>query len=118
MCTSTAWDHAKIITRTTQIKTRARLHCTEEMFRETNIHGDISFSSTLLLLSHRSLVNCITVSYFPEVLVTWAFLKIKTERRGRVVNTPASYSSGPVFDSRSRRQAILIEVFRGFPQSL
>jgi hypothetical protein len=32
--------------------------------------------------------------------------------------TPTSYSGGPGFDSRLRRPAILIEVFRGFPQSL
>jgi hypothetical protein len=42
----------------------------------------------------------------------------RTKRRGRVVNTPTSYSGGPGFDYRSRRPAILIEVFRGFPQSL
>jgi hypothetical protein len=34
-----------------------------------------------------------------------------TERRGRVVNSPASYSGGPGFKSRSRQPAILIEVF-------
>jgi hypothetical protein len=42
----------------------------------------------------------------------------ETERRGRVVNIPISYSGGPTFDYRPRRQAILTEVFRGFPQSL
>jgi hypothetical protein len=35
-----------------------------------------------------------------------------------VVNTPASYSVSPGFKSLPRRLAILIEVFRGFPQSL
>jgi hypothetical protein len=40
------------------------------------------------------------------------------ERRGRAVNTPTSYSGGPAFDSRSRGPAILIQGFRGFPQSL
>jgi hypothetical protein len=34
-----------------------------------------------------------------------------TERRGQVVNTPASYSGGPRFKSRSRRPAIPTEVF-------
>jgi hypothetical protein len=34
-----------------------------------------------------------------------------TERRGRVVNTPASYSGRPGFESRLQRTAILIEVF-------
>jgi hypothetical protein len=34
-----------------------------------------------------------------------------TEHRGRVVNTPASYSGGPEFKSRPKG-------FRGFPQSL
>jgi hypothetical protein len=41
-----------------------------------------------------------------------------TERRGRVVDIPAPYSGGLRFKSRTRQQAILIEVFRGFPQSL
>jgi hypothetical protein len=41
-----------------------------------------------------------------------------TERRGWVVNTPASYSEGPSFKIRPRRLAMLIEVFRGFTQSL
>jgi hypothetical protein len=41
-----------------------------------------------------------------------------TERRSRVVNTPASYSRDPGFKSLLRRPAILIEVVRGFPQSL
>jgi hypothetical protein len=41
-----------------------------------------------------------------------------TERRGRVVNTPASYLGGPGVKSRPKRPAILIEVFRGFPQFL
>jgi hypothetical protein len=42
----------------------------------------------------------------------------RTERHGRVVNTPTSYSGGPGLESRPRRPAILIEGFRGFPQSL
>jgi hypothetical protein len=41
-----------------------------------------------------------------------------TERCGRVANTPTSYSQEPGFDSRPRRQPIMIEVFRGFAQSL
>jgi hypothetical protein len=41
-----------------------------------------------------------------------------SERRCRIVNNPASYSGGTGFKSRPRRTAILIEVFRGFPQSL
>jgi hypothetical protein len=41
-----------------------------------------------------------------------------TERRDQVVNTPASYLRGPGFDSVARRPAILIEIFRGFSQSL
>jgi hypothetical protein len=43
--------------------------------------------------------------------------KFPTEHRGRVVNTP-SYSGCPGFDSRSRQPPILIDDFRGFPQSL
>jgi hypothetical protein len=38
-----------------------------------------------------------------------------TKRRGRMTNTPIMYSVGPGFDSRPRRPAILIEVFRNFP---
>jgi hypothetical protein len=45
-------------------------------------------------------------------------LNIVTERRGLVVNIPASYSGGHGFKSRPRPSAILIEGFRGFPQSL
>jgi hypothetical protein len=41
-----------------------------------------------------------------------------TERRGQVGNTTASYSGVPGFKSRLRRLAILIEVLRGFLQSL
>jgi hypothetical protein len=41
-----------------------------------------------------------------------------TEHRGRVVNTPASYSGGPEFKSRPQWPAILIKGFRGFPQSI
>jgi hypothetical protein len=37
-----------------------------------------------------------------------------TEHRGRVVNTPASYSRCPRFKSWPRRPAILIDVYRGF----
>jgi hypothetical protein len=40
-----------------------------------------------------------------------------TERRGQVVNTPASYSEVSVQIS-ARRPAILTEVIRGFPPSL
>jgi hypothetical protein len=36
----------------------------------------------------------------------------------RGYTTPASYSGGPGFDSLPQRPAILIDVFRGFPQSL
>jgi hypothetical protein len=43
---------------------------------------------------------------------------LSTERRGRVFNNPASYSEGPEFKSWPRLPAILIEVFRDFPQSL
>jgi hypothetical protein len=39
-----------------------------------------------------------------------------TERCGQVVNSPASYSGGPGFKSRSQQPAIMIEVFCGFPQ--
>jgi hypothetical protein len=35
-----------------------------------------------------------------------------------VVKIHASYSGGPGFESRTRRPAILLEVFGGFPQSL
>jgi hypothetical protein len=41
-----------------------------------------------------------------------------TEHHGRVVNTPALYSGDPGFKSQSRRPAMLIEIFRGFIQSL
>jgi hypothetical protein len=41
---------------------------------------------------------------------------IVTERRGRVHNTPASYSGGLGFKSQHWRPAILIEGFRGFSQ--
>jgi hypothetical protein len=34
------------------------------------------------------------------------------------INTPPLYSGGPDFESRPRRPAMLIEVFRGFSQSL
>jgi hypothetical protein len=37
-----------------------------------------------------------------------------TERRGRVVNTPASYSKGSSFNIRPHRLAMLIEVFLWF----
>jgi hypothetical protein len=43
-------------------------------------------------------------------LITWFRTRL-TERRGRVVNNPVSYSGGPGFKSRPRRTAILIEVF-------
>jgi hypothetical protein len=42
----------------------------------------------------------------------------ETECRGRVVNTPALYSGGPGFKSWPQQPAILIEVVRGFSQSL
>jgi hypothetical protein len=38
-----------------------------------------------------------------------------TELRGRVTDTFALYSGVPGFNSWPRRQAILIEVVRGFP---
>jgi hypothetical protein len=41
-----------------------------------------------------------------------------TERRGRVVKTPASYSGGPWLKSRPGWPAILSEGFLGFSQSL
>jgi hypothetical protein len=41
-----------------------------------------------------------------------------TDCCGRVVNAPTLYSEGPALDSRPRQRAILIEGFRGFPQSL
>jgi hypothetical protein len=41
-----------------------------------------------------------------------------TERRGRVVKTPTSYSGSPGLRSWLRRQTILIEVFCDFSQSL
>jgi hypothetical protein len=43
---------------------------------------------------------------------------IYIERRGRVVKTPTSHSWSPGFYYWPRRPAILIEGFRGFPQSL
>jgi hypothetical protein len=42
-------------------------------------------------------------------------LSVSTERHGRVVNTPFSYSVGPGFDYRPRRPAILFEVLCDFP---
>jgi hypothetical protein len=41
-----------------------------------------------------------------------------TERRGLVVNSPTSCLGRLGFKSRPRRQIILTEVFRVFPQSL
>jgi glutaredoxin-related protein len=41
-----------------------------------------------------------------------------TERRGRVLNTSASYSGGPEFKSRFQGPTDLTEDFRAFPQSL
>jgi hypothetical protein len=41
-----------------------------------------------------------------------------TEHRCRIRNIPASYAGGLGFKSRSRQPAILVEVFRSFPQSL
>jgi hypothetical protein len=41
-----------------------------------------------------------------------------TQSHGRVVKTPTSYSEFPRLDSLPRRPAILIEVSRGFRQSL
>jgi hypothetical protein len=43
---------------------------------------------------------------------------LPTKCHGWVVNTPASYSGGPGFNSWPWWLAILIDVFRGFPQSL
>jgi hypothetical protein len=34
-----------------------------------------------------------------------------TESRGQVVNTPTAYSGGPIFDSRFRWLAILVDVY-------
>jgi hypothetical protein len=41
-----------------------------------------------------------------------------TERHGRVVNTPASYSGGPRVQISTRRPAIVTEAFRGSYQYL
>jgi hypothetical protein len=41
-----------------------------------------------------------------------------SKRRGRMVNTSASYSRDIGFDSRLLRRNILSEIFRGFPQYL
>jgi hypothetical protein len=43
---------------------------------------------------------------------------VGTELRGRVVNTPASYSGGTGYKCRPGRPAILIGGFRGFSQFL
>jgi hypothetical protein len=54
-----------------------------------------------------------------NTLITLGLIKdssLLTDRRGRVVNTP-SYSGGPRFKSRPGLPNILIELFRGFPQS-
>jgi hypothetical protein len=40
------------------------------------------------------------------------------ERRGQVVNTATLYLGGPGFNSQPWQPAILIEVFRDFPQFL
>jgi hypothetical protein len=47
----------------------------------------------------------------------YEFYYERTELRGRVVNTPASYSEGPRFKSWSGDRLIW-QVFGGFPQSL
>jgi hypothetical protein len=52
------------------------------------------------------------------LLHNYGFNRHTVERRGRVAVTPASYSRGPGFKYRPRRPAILVEVFRGSPQSL
>jgi hypothetical protein len=39
-----------------------------------------------------------------------------TQRRGRVINTPASYLGGPGFKCRPLRPAILTDVLRGLSQ--
>jgi hypothetical protein len=44
-------------------------------------------------------------------LCIWPILHVKTKCRGRVVNTPASYSGCPGFKSQPRRPATLIEGF-------
>jgi hypothetical protein len=54
-------------------------------------------------------------SYFVSKHLSLSYKR--TERRGRVVNTPASYLEGPGFKSLPRRPATLIEVFRGFSLS-
>jgi hypothetical protein len=67
----------------------------------------------------------LTCTYLPftyiRILNVAAFIIspcVLNECRGRVVNTPTSYLGGSGFDSRSQRPAVVIEVFRGFPQSL
>jgi hypothetical protein len=55
----------------------------------------------------------------PELpYIQFVVFNTSMECLGRVVKAPTSYSGGPGFDSRPARAAILIEVFRGFPQSL
>jgi hypothetical protein len=41
-----------------------------------------------------------------------------TERHGRVVNAPASYSGGPGLKSRPEDRLSCLKIFRGFCQSL
>jgi hypothetical protein len=43
---------------------------------------------------------------------------IRTERRGRVVDTPASYLGGPGFKSWPGDRLFRLRVFRGFPHPL
>jgi hypothetical protein len=54
----------------------------------------------------------------PTVLHYYKTFNLETERHGRMVDTRASYSGGPEFKSRPRLSAVLIEYFRGLPQSM
>jgi hypothetical protein len=59
----------------------------------------------------RGFNTCHYVKSFEDLLLRDSHT---TACRGRVVNTPASYSGGPGFKISARRPAILAEVFRGF----
>jgi hypothetical protein len=62
-------------------------------------------------------MSCILICYDFEFGIHF-LLSCKTKRRGRVVNTPASYLGGPRFMSWPWRPAVLIGFFNGLPQSL
>jgi hypothetical protein len=72
-------------------------------------------------MSLRNVCTCLRLYTVSQLRTTSIYRIIAcefTERHGRVVNTPTSYSGGPGFKTQSRLPAILIEVFLGFTQPL